>query len=81
MEKRQRAARRGGDRRRRGIMTAPAATGFRCTLCNNDMLAAMDGEEATLEGHRLVGHLKCRACGKLHTPRRRREHAMAMHHS
>ena len=53
--------------------------GFRCALCNNDMLAAMDSEEAMIEGHRLVGHLKCRACGLLYTPRRRQEHELVHH--
>ena len=56
-----------------------ASSSFRCTTCNNDLLVPMDGDESTLQRHRLLRHLKCRSCNKHYTPRRQREHELLYH--
>ena len=52
---------------------------FRCTTCNNDLLAPMDGEELTLQTHREIPHLKCEDCNRFYTPRRRQDHELMYH--
>ena len=56
-----------------------AGVAFRCTTCNNDLLAPMDGEESTLQTHREIPHLKCEVCNKFYTPRRRQDHELMYH--
>ena len=62
-------------------MAAAAGGGvaFRCTTCNNDLLAPMDGDELTLQLHREIPHLKCDECNKFYTPRRRQDHELLYH--
>ena len=52
---------------------------FRCTTCNNDLLAPMDGEELTLQTHREIPHLKCKDCNRFYAPRRRQDHDPLYH--
>ena len=58
---------------------AAGGVAFRCTTCNNDLLAPMDGDEVTLQLHREIPHLKCDECNKFYTPRRRQDHELLYH--
>ena len=55
------------------------AVAFRCTTCNTDLLAPMDGGGLTLQTHREIPHLKCEDCNRCYTPRRREDHDLMYH--
>ena len=52
---------------------------FRCTTCNNELFAPMDGDELTLQTHRETNHLKCEDCNRFYTHRRRQDHDLLYH--